>query len=166
MKGYETGPGDYIPIEPEEIAKAVPEADKTLDVEGFVPCDQVDDVYFDRPYYLAPSAPAGAKAFALIRDALAAADAVAIARSVLFRHDRRVRLEYRKTASSSAANRASVVLAAHGSVAIEYSCDCTSMRRKIMSDGPGLRGISANVLKQPRSFQTWEVELRPWVEPV
>src|SRR5438552_12792472 len=59
VKGYETGPGDYIAFEPEEIAKAVPEADKTLDVEAFVPCDQVDDVYFDRPYYLAPSAPAG-----------------------------------------------------------------------------------------------------------
>src|SRR5438552_4441178 len=55
VKGYETGPGDYIAFEPEEIAKAVPEADKTLDV-AFVPCDQVDDVYFDRPYYLAPSA--------------------------------------------------------------------------------------------------------------
>jgi hypothetical protein len=48
----ETGAGDYIPFEPDEIAKAVPEADKTLDVQAFVPCDQVDDVYFDRPYYL------------------------------------------------------------------------------------------------------------------
>jgi DNA end-binding protein Ku len=34
VKGYETGPGDYIAFEPEEIAKAVPEADKTLDVEA------------------------------------------------------------------------------------------------------------------------------------
>src|SRR5271169_2005051 len=58
-------------------------------------------------------------------------------------HDGRVRLEYGKTASSSAASRASVILAAHGSVAIEYSCDGTSMRRKIMSDAPGLPGISA-----------------------
>jgi non-homologous end joining protein Ku len=32
----ETGPGDYVGFEPEEIAKAVPEADKTLDVEAFV----------------------------------------------------------------------------------------------------------------------------------
>src|SRR5437762_9753505 len=68
VKGYETGPGDYIAFEPEEIAKAVPEADKTLDVEAFVPCGQVDDVYFDRPYYLAPRAPTSAEAFALIRD--------------------------------------------------------------------------------------------------
>jgi hypothetical protein len=54
-----------------------------------------------------------------------------------------VRLEYRKTATSSAANRAPIVFAAHGSVAIEYSCDGASMKRKIMSDGRGLRGISA-----------------------
>jgi DNA end-binding protein Ku len=49
VKGYETGPGDYIAFEPEEIARAVPEADKTLDVEAFVPCDQVDDVYLTAP---------------------------------------------------------------------------------------------------------------------
>jgi DNA end-binding protein Ku len=90
VKGYETGPGDYIPFEPDEIAKAVPEADKTLEVEAFVYCDRVDDVYFDRPYYLAPSARDGAKAFALIRDAMAVADVVAIARTVLFRRVRSV----------------------------------------------------------------------------
>ena len=88
VKGYEIGAGDYITFEPEEIAKAVPEADKTLDVEEFVPCDQVDDVYFDRPYYLSPSASAGAKTFALMQDAMAAAKVVAIARTVLFRRVR------------------------------------------------------------------------------
>jgi DNA end-binding protein Ku len=90
VKGYDTGAGDYIAFEPEEIAKAVPEVDKTLEVETFVPCTEVDDVYFDRPYYLAPSAPAAAEAFALIRDAIAAADVAAIARTVLFRRVRSV----------------------------------------------------------------------------
>jgi DNA end-binding protein Ku len=84
VKGYETGAGDYIAFEPEEIAKTVPEADKTVDVEVFVPCGEVDDVYFDRPYYLAPSTPAGADAFALIRDGMAAANVAAVARTVLF----------------------------------------------------------------------------------
>jgi len=90
VKGYEIGTGDYIAFDPEEIAKAVPEADKTLDVKAFVPCDRVDDAYFDRPYHLAPSAPAGAEAFALIRDAMAAGDIVAVARTVLFRRVRSV----------------------------------------------------------------------------
>ena len=95
VKGYETGPGDYIAFEPEEIAKAVPEADKTLDVEAFVPCGQVDDVYFDRPYYLAPGAPAWAEAFALIRDVMAAANVAAVARTVLFRRVRSVLIRAR-----------------------------------------------------------------------
>ena len=90
VKGYEIGAGDYIAFEPDEIAKAVPEADKTLKVQAFVPCDQVDDVYFDRPYYLAPSTPAGAAAFLLIRDGMAAANVAAIARTVLFRRVRPV----------------------------------------------------------------------------
>lgn len=90
VKGYETGPGDYIAFEPEEIAKAVPDADKTLDVEAFVRCDQVDDVYFDRPYYVAPGTRSGADAFALIRDGIAEAKAAAVARTVLFRRVRSV----------------------------------------------------------------------------
>lgn len=88
VKGYGTDAGDYIIFESEEIAKAIPEADKTLDVRAFVPCDQVDDVYFDRPYYLAPSTQAGAKPFILIRDALVGANVVGLARTVLFRRVR------------------------------------------------------------------------------
>ena len=49
----------------------MPEADKTLEVEAFVPCGEVDDVYFDRPYYLPKGTPGGADAFALIRDGIA-----------------------------------------------------------------------------------------------
>ncbi|MBV8779303.1 MAG: Ku protein [Alphaproteobacteria bacterium] len=88
IKGYETGGGDYITFEPEEIAKAVPDADKTLSVEAFVRCDDIDDVYFDRPYYLAPAEPDAAESFTLLRDALREAEAAAIARTVLFRRVR------------------------------------------------------------------------------
>lgn len=90
VKGYETDAGDYVTFEPEEIAKAVPEADKTLEVMAFVLCDQVDDVYFDRPYYLTPSTGRGAEAFVTIRDTMAATNVAAIARTVLFRRVRSV----------------------------------------------------------------------------
>jgi DNA end-binding protein Ku len=63
---------------------------ETLEVEAFVPCDQVDDVYFDRPYYLAPATPTGADAFALMRDGIAKAKVAAVARTVLFRRVRSV----------------------------------------------------------------------------
>src|SRR5215204_3698443 len=54
VKGYEIENGDHIVLEPEEVAAAVPESDKTLKIEAFVPCNEIDDVYFDKPYYLAP----------------------------------------------------------------------------------------------------------------
>lgn len=52
VKGYEIDNGRYIVLEPEEVASAVPDSDKTLTIEAFIPCSQVDSVYFDKPYYL------------------------------------------------------------------------------------------------------------------
>lgn len=61
VKGYQTGKGDYVVLEPEEIAAAVPDSDKTLSIEAFIACEEVDDIYFDRPYYLAPMAPSASR---------------------------------------------------------------------------------------------------------
>ena len=52
VKGYEVENGEYVVLEPEEVASAVPGSDKTLKIEAFVPCNEIDDVYFDKPYYL------------------------------------------------------------------------------------------------------------------
>lgn len=89
-KGYEIGPDEYVVVEPEEIAAAVPHNDKTLDVEGFIPCQQIDDVYFDRPYYLAPADRHAQETFALLRDGMKGARVAALAHAVLFRRARSV----------------------------------------------------------------------------
>ncbi|HEX3410880.1 MAG TPA: Ku protein [Stellaceae bacterium] len=77
VKGYETGPGDYVGFEPEEIAKAVPEADKTLDVEAFVRATS----YFKKARSAIPAHPnpraALASAYALKGDAQRAATELA-----------------------------------------------------------------------------------------
>lgn len=88
VKGYETGKGDYVLLEPEDIAAAVPESDKTLAVDAFVACGKVDTVYFDRPYYLTPADAAARQAFAVVRDGLRAKEVAALARGVLFRRVR------------------------------------------------------------------------------
>jgi DNA end-binding protein Ku len=85
IKGYEISKGDYIALEPEEIAAAIPESDKVLRVEAFLACSDIDDVYFDRPYYLAPSTRASEDAFALIREGMRKKKVAAIAQTVLFR---------------------------------------------------------------------------------
>ncbi|MEP7452251.1 Ku protein [Phyllobacterium sp. SB3] len=88
VKGYEVGDSDYIVLEPEEVAAAIPESDKTLSVEAFVGVGDLDDVYFDKPYYLAPSDKNGEEAFALIREGLKAKKVVALAQTVIFRRAR------------------------------------------------------------------------------
>lgn len=89
VKGYETGNGRYVVLEPEEIAAAIPDSDKTLAIDAFIPCDEIDDVYFDKPYYLAPQ-PSGEEAFALLRNGMKEAKVAAIASTVLFRRLRTV----------------------------------------------------------------------------
>jgi hypothetical protein len=70
VKGYEVGKGDYIILEPQEIAAVLPDSDKTLSVSAFIACTDVDDLYFGRPYYLAPSGKPAEEAFALIREGM------------------------------------------------------------------------------------------------
>ncbi|MBY5854288.1 Ku protein [Rhizobium leguminosarum] len=88
-RGFEIENGQYIIIDPEEISAAIPESNKTLEIEAFIPCSDVDDVYFDKPYYLTPDK-MGGDAFAALRDAMKKSMVAAIARTVLFRRMRTV----------------------------------------------------------------------------
>lgn len=89
VKGYETENGHYIVLEPEEVASAVPDSDKTLAIESFIPCSEIDTVYFDKPYYLTPDK-MGTEAYVLLREGMKKAKVAAIARTVLFRRLRTV----------------------------------------------------------------------------
>lgn len=89
VKGYEIENGDYVVLEPEEVATAIPDSNKTLKIEAFIPCSEIDDVYFDKPYYLAPDK-MGTDAFKLLRDGMRQANVAALARTVLFRRLRTV----------------------------------------------------------------------------
>jgi len=88
-KGFEIDNGQYIIIDPDEIAAAIPESNKTLEIEAFIPCSEVDDVYFDKPYYLTPDR-MGGDAFVALREGMRKSKVAAIARTVLFRRMRTV----------------------------------------------------------------------------
>lgn len=90
VMGYELDSGDYVLLENEELAAVVPASDKTLAIESFLPCRNIDTLYFDRPYYLAPSDAASAEAFAVLRDGMDRQNVAALARTVLFRRLRTV----------------------------------------------------------------------------
>ncbi|MBP2557591.1 DNA end-binding protein Ku [Neorhizobium galegae] len=85
VKGYEVSSGQSVFLEPDEIKAAVPESDKTLELETFIPCDGVDTIFIDRPYYLAPADKPAAEVFELIRKGLTEKNVAALARTVLFR---------------------------------------------------------------------------------
>jgi DNA end-binding protein Ku len=88
IKGFEIGENRYVEVEPDEIAKAVPQSKKLLAVSAFIPCGEIDTVFFDKPYYLAPSGKIADDAFAVIREALRASKVGALAHAVLFRRYR------------------------------------------------------------------------------
>lgn len=88
VKGYEVSDGRYVELEPEEVAAAVPEADKMLEIDEFVACSDVDDTFFDKPYYIAPADSQSGEVFALVREGLEKSKVAAVARTVLFRRYR------------------------------------------------------------------------------
>ncbi|MFA1676264.1 Ku protein [Rhizobium mongolense] len=90
VKGFEIENGQYIMIDPEEVAAVIPESNKTLEIEAFIPCSDVDDVYFDKPYYLTPTDKVSEDAFAALRDGMRKSNVAAIAQTVLFRRMRTV----------------------------------------------------------------------------
>lgn len=82
VKGYELSPDRYVMIEPDELEALDPKATKTIDVEQFVDLEEIDPIYYDHTYYLAPTA-GGAKAYKLLRDAMLEAGKVGIGKVVL-----------------------------------------------------------------------------------
>jgi DNA end-binding protein Ku len=82
VKGYELSPDRYVLIEPEELDALDPKATKTIDIEEFVDLSEIDPIFYDHSYYLAP-ATGGAKAYRLLLEAMREAGKVAIGRVVI-----------------------------------------------------------------------------------
>jgi DNA end-binding protein Ku len=82
-RGYELKKGEYVAIENDELEAIEIESNHTIDIDSFVPKDEIDKRYLDHPYYIAPDGKAAVDAFAVIRDAMKDQDRVALARIVL-----------------------------------------------------------------------------------
>jgi DNA end-binding protein Ku len=82
VKGYELSPEHYVVITPEELESLDPVKTRSIDISDFVQLDQIDPIYFDHPYFLAPGQ-GGAKAYELLRQAMEESGKVAIGRVVI-----------------------------------------------------------------------------------
>jgi len=78
VKGYEVSKGHYVLLDPEEIESVKLESRKTLDLVQFVDLADIDAMYFDKPYYVAPADDLAEEAFVVVRDALRKARKVGI----------------------------------------------------------------------------------------
>jgi DNA end-binding protein Ku len=82
VKGYEYEKGQYVILTDEDFKKVNPEATQSVDILEFVELDQINPMFFDKPYYLEPTKQ-GKHAYALLREALSNSKRVAIARVVI-----------------------------------------------------------------------------------
>lgn len=92
VKGYEVEKGEYVLIEPEEIKELKIPSSKVLDIAEFVGVDEIDDVYIETPYFIAPDGKGNDATFSVIRDALRAAKKVAVGQLAIGGRERLCRI--------------------------------------------------------------------------
>lgn len=95
VKGYQVSKGQYVIVEDEDLESLKLESTRMIEIETFVPQDEVDPIYLDSPYYLAPDDRVAEEAFAVIRDAMARRQVVGVGRLVLSRRERMLMLQPR-----------------------------------------------------------------------
>jgi len=92
-RGYEVRKGKYVEIEKDELAAVQIESTHTIEIDSFVPAEEIDKRYLNHPYYILPDGKAGVEAFAVIRDAMKDKGRVALARIVLTNREHVVAIE-------------------------------------------------------------------------
>ena len=95
IKGYQVGKGEYLEIEPEELEAIAIESKRTIDIDEFVPRKDIDELYFNSPYYIVPDGQVGQQAFAVIREAIRQEGMVAIGKVVFTSREHVIALEAR-----------------------------------------------------------------------
>ena len=95
IKGYEISKGEYIEVEPEEFEAVEIESKRVIDIEKFVPKNEIDELYINNPYYIVPDGEVGQQAFAVIREAIRKEGMVALAKVVFTSREHIIALEAR-----------------------------------------------------------------------
>ncbi len=96
IKGYEVAKGEYIEIDPEELEAVALESKHTIEIDEFVPKEEIDELYLRDPYYIVPDGDVGQQAFAVIREALRKEGMVAIGKVVFASREHIIALEARE----------------------------------------------------------------------
>jgi len=92
-RGYEVAKNTFILVEDEEIEAIAIDSTQTIEIDHFVPRAQIDERYFESPYYIVPNDPVGQEAFAVIREAMRGKGMAALGRVVLSKRERVIMLQ-------------------------------------------------------------------------
>ncbi|RAI42930.1 Ku protein [Rhodoplanes roseus] len=92
-RGFEVERDRFILVDDDEIDALQVESTRTIEIDAFVPRDQIDVRYLEAPYYVVPNDKVGQEAFAVIREAMRGKNMVALGRVVLSRRERVIALE-------------------------------------------------------------------------
>ena len=92
-RGYEHAKNAYIPVDDDELNAIAIESTHTIEIDSFVPREQIDARYLDNPYYIVPNDRVGQDAFAVIREAMRGKGMAALGRVVLAKRERVIMLE-------------------------------------------------------------------------
>jgi DNA end-binding protein Ku len=83
VKGADVGGGNYVMLDPDELDAVAPGRSRALDIHAFVDLDDIDPIYYQKTYFLAPGSEETAKTYALLRDAMTKANRAAIGTLVM-----------------------------------------------------------------------------------
>ena len=140
VKGYQFEKDKYVVVTPEELEGVEIESSKTIDIDGFVDAGEIDPIFADSTYYLAPDGPIAEETFAVILEAMKKAGKVAIARIVLSGRERLVAISpiedgFRLTTLRSA-KEIREPSSALDKLNVKYSADMLAMAGQIIAQKP------------------------------
>jgi DNA end-binding protein Ku len=140
VKGYQFEKDRYVVVTAEELDEIEIESSKTIDIDGFVDAADIDPIYNDSMYYLAPDGPIAEETFAVILDAMKQAGKVAVARIVLSGRERLVTIQpiedgFRLTTLRSA-KEIREASGALDKLNVKYAPDMLAMAGQIIASKP------------------------------
>jgi DNA end-binding protein Ku len=92
-RGYEYAKNAYVPVDDDELDAIAIESNHTIEIDSFVPREQIDERHLDSPYYVIPNDQVGHEAFAVIREAMRGKGMAALGRVVLAKRERAIMLQ-------------------------------------------------------------------------
>jgi DNA end-binding protein Ku len=141
VKGYQFEKDKYVVVTSEELEEIEIESSKTIDIDGFVGADEIDPIYQDSTYYLAPDGPIAEETFAVILEAMRKVGKVAIARIVLSGRERLVTVspieDGFRLVTLRSAKEVREPSSALDKLNAKYSDDMLAMAAQIIKQKPG-----------------------------